>query len=778
MKSSSVQDINDETVYSKLLQKMNSKNEKVKFAFDIFKENYGSSVKETIISDIINGDTIKIKPENILIDKDIKFEDETFDKKMKYCTKTLYGYQRNAIMKLRELELRGWCINDHTKEKIISNGYLLSLPIGSGKSLVFQFLALFYRTIPENPIIISTEGNSVPIYDQLQWNYYPYFYEKCGYIEGDVNAVQVIENYKQRNITVILTHSHLLQQMKEYFETDFDPRIIRQTNIQYCMTVSDCNFNTADIIVIPATQANVQGLCDLSYAQPFMRVIIDDYTSMQNLDTFRQILATSTIFVSGSGFNRKEENIPVSYYSLKNTPSAKLSLVGKPDQTFEGVFRNSIATMELMGTNCEFSQYEFVSECESVCRQRFSANPVDLYPILEKQPLICNYMTLMFIIQNIEKIKASVSRIENDIANNTIDQDKIKYYLEWKNSLPKPKKDLKQQSAQTKQSLIKSGNYQARAQRIPFATTLYEALYSDGPTGNTNSIPIVMQTCMVCQSDYKTNAGYGAVSCCCGAFYCYKCLDSMCTHTIIDTKSGKRIIDNDNYYCCCCRKKNCKYYMNCTKMKDRSIYSFSLIEDFFEDAAILKNNLKVDYYFYMFLHGLKPSKHNGKFINIQNDVEHGIIDLNSQEIPVMETLLPRDQLAVLALESINETLGKLKICPRRNTYVLFYKCPQYMQNRVIAIHKKIIADTNPSTMVEFNVGSVKKMIQPVQNLEIVFRDSVDTLIGAHQNVLAIISWKKCETQDGTQQIFGRLYRLNNFVNDLYFYISTSVLEYA
>jgi hypothetical protein len=90
--------------------------------------------------------------------------------------------------------------------------------------------------------------------------------------------------------------------------------------------------------------------------------------------------------------------IPASYYTLKFMPVNMISLVGKPEERFEGVFRDNIATMELMGNNCEFNQYEFVTKCEENCYQQFHATPSALYPILIKEPKIHDYMTLMFIL--------------------------------------------------------------------------------------------------------------------------------------------------------------------------------------------------------------------------------------------------------------------------------------------------------------------------------------------------------------------------------------------
>jgi hypothetical protein len=96
-----------------------------------------------------------------------------FETKLKLCTKKIYNYQKNAIYKLRELELSGFVVNN--SKKVVSNGYLLSLPVGSGKSLVFLFLAIFYRSVPKHPIIISVDGRNIPQHEQLQWKYYPTF---------------------------------------------------------------------------------------------------------------------------------------------------------------------------------------------------------------------------------------------------------------------------------------------------------------------------------------------------------------------------------------------------------------------------------------------------------------------------------------------------------------------------------------------------------------------------------------------------------------------------
>ena len=125
-----------------------------------------------------------------------------------------------------------------------------------------------------------------------------------------------------------------------------------------------------DILVIEANTENVKQLVQLSYLKPFMRIIIDDYTSMNDVDSFRQILSSSTIFVSGSKFQRAAADIPPSYYTLKHVPVNQLSVVGNPEDTLQGILRDNIATLELMGNSCEFNTYSFVNILENTKKRK------------------------------------------------------------------------------------------------------------------------------------------------------------------------------------------------------------------------------------------------------------------------------------------------------------------------------------------------------------------------------------------------------------------------
>lgn len=764
-----------------LKEKMDKHSQLVNQAYTIFKSVYSTAMKQTVVSSIINGEIIETKPDNIFVDQNIKFDDSTFEKKCEFCSKTLYNYQKNAIKKIRELELRGYNINSHTGEKIVSNGWLLSLPIGSGKSLVFQFIALFYRDIPCHPIIISTDGQHIPDHDQMQWKYYPYYFENCGYIESKSNAVVALTNYQQRICTVILTHMHLLEQMQTYFEQDFptimkvQPNTRPRVRVAYPMDVNLININEYDIIVVPATQQNIDKLVRDSWELPFLRVIIDDYTSMPNIDSFRQILATSTIFVSGSGFDRKYEDIPASYYTLKFMPVSQMSLVGKPEETLEGIFRDSIATMELMGSHCEFSQYEFVTMCDEMVKQKFNSLPTNVYPILRSEPLIHNYMSLMFILKYYDRIKSAIFAVEKDLALNKLSNERVSYYLQWKEMLA----DTKTNPPTTERKKMKDGTIKITFTQ-PSMNPLYLSIYCDPRIGNQIGSSLVQQNCMVCAKKITDHNGYGMIACCCGAFYCSNCLKSMCTHYICNKNTGEQIYDKENYYCGCCRSTNPKYYFNINKKKDTNVYSYNLINDFF-DTTELQNHTMFDYYFYMFLNGFKPLYQEGPALNIQNDIEQQNIPANIfklKTIPTLERILPKDQLGILALGTINRTLHDLQILPKQNAIILFYGCPKYMINRVRNYYAEIIKQNNPQTALQIvRPNGKKETIQPISVLNLDFKDSVASLIGLHKNIVAIIQWQTPDRQDEINQLVGRILRLSSFGNKLYFYIVTNSIGF-
>lgn len=760
-------------------EQLDKKGELVKKTMDIFSSIYKNAVKQTYISNIINGEIIKTKDTNIFIDEDLEFnsaQEEQFTKMQQYCNKHLYDYQKNAIRKLVTLEKRGYNINRSTQNKLISNGWLLSLPIGSGKSIVFEFLSIFYRNVPAHPIIISTDGHNVQAMHQVNISEYPFYYENCGYIERDANAVVTLKGYVQRRCTVILTHSHLLDQMQMYFTQDF-PTLFKpkeHVKVVYSHDMFNIDIDNLDILVVTANKQNVQTLVAMSYIQPFMRVIIDDYTSMCDIETFRQILASSTIFVSGSKFQREVEDIPPSYYTLKYMPVDQLSVVGKPAETLKGILRDNIATMELMGNSCEFNTYTFVHDCEQSSNNTFRKMPSDVYPIIKTEPKIKNYLAFKFIYNHLARFKQAIYNIEKSLESGKVKPEEVSYYLQWKEML----KDVKNNPPPVERVKI-NGKVVVKAVKEsnnPLYNTIYD--FKNIVINQADSSPVLSHKCYCCGNSMKDHQCYGMISACCGAFFCSNCLDNMCTHYIKDSSTGEELYDHDHRYCVCCRERNPVYMFNINHKKNTTnVHSYYLANEYF-DVSALQGHQLFDYYFYMCTYGFVPLKANGKAINIHKDIELGVIDssvFKKKTIPTLDKLLSRDHLALLSLSVINQTLYSLGIMPRSDAIILVYNCPNEMRDRVNNYYKSIIAANNKSTALQTTNGQYK---QPIANLKLEYKNNVGELIGLHKNIVAILQWNIPKNVDEVAQLLGRCLRLNNFNNKLYFYITTSTTAFS
>jgi hypothetical protein len=334
----------------------------------------------------------------------------------------------------------------------------------------------------------------------------------------------------------------------------------------------------------------------------------------------------------------------------------------------------------------------------------------------------------MFIIKNLDKIKIAIDIVEKDLVTKNkqsdemiLKKERIQYYLQFKE----------------------------RIKNTPLATLLY----SNTNAGNNIGSPLVLQQCYVCKKHKEDHSGYGMISTCCGAFYCQNCVKAMSTHFI---RSDKEILeDPDNTYCCCCRDKNPKFYTNMNKKKDSNVYSYSLIQDnFIMDE--LKDSTAFDYYFYMLLKGgFIPLCSEGKPLNVQTDINQGIINLSEKSFPILKKITAKDQLAIISIKVIADILKHFNIKPRRGATMLLYNCPKYMQKRVKGYY-----DENK-----------------LMGVDLSFHDNVGQLIGIHQNIIAIIVWRNPSTQDEINQIIGRMIRLNNFNNELTFYITISSIGF-
>lgn len=779
-----------EDVPEAVKEKLDAKGKLVKEATKVFKQFYTNAVKPIYVSQIVNGEIIKTNEENIFINEDVmndpKFE-EQFTLMKKHCSKTLYEYQENAIRKLVQLERRGYNINRTTHDKIISNGWLLSLPIGSGKSIVFEFLSIFFRDVPCHPIIISTDGHNLNNIQQVNFEKYPLYYENCAYIEKDANAVVVMKGYERREVTVILTHAHLIQQMKMYFAQDF-PRICNpaapKVKIVYANSMFGIDVNKLDILVIEANAENVKHLVALSYEKPFLRVIIDDYTSMNDVESFREILASSTIFVSGSKFQRDAADIPPSYYTLKHVPVNQISIVGEPEDTLQGIFRDNIATFELMGNSCEFNMYNYVTTCETICKStEFKSTPSKCYPIIATEPRIKNYLAFGFIINHMARVKKAILNVENALRTGKIKEPEVEYYLKWKKMM----RDF--ENNPPKLETVNIGGKNVRKYAADSTNPLYNYIYaSNSYPSNVDGNPVVEQKCYVCGAQHSKHLHYGMIATCCGAFICSNCLKNSATHVIANTETGESIVDKENYYCVCCRSTNPRYIFNVNhKRSSTNVHSYYLANEFYDVSALEGHNL-FDYYFYMCLEGFKPMYQEGKAININKDIGLGVISADTfkkHAIPTMDRLLPVDQLSLHSLHVINKTLHDLNIIPKADSVILIYNCPIDIQERVRDFYKSIITTNDPKTMLKLDNTNITikessnkiKAIQPISRLTLEFKSRVSDLIGLHRNIVAILQWAKPEREDEVAQLIGRCLRLNNFGNKLYFYITTSSTEF-
>lgn len=733
--------------------KLDRQNENVKKGYKILEKFYSTDFKRTHVSEIIDGESIEIKPDNMVISNPIietqpksEIINQLFEK---WCNLKPYKYQVETINRILELEEQQEHIDPETKKTVVSNIYQISLPIGSGKSLCFEFLSLFFRTVPVHPIIVSTDGKSLPRHDQLQFEKYPYYYENGAYIKEDANAVQAITYSQelQRPCTVILTHHHLMVQMYNYFHSDFKAPIIEKTRFAYVdyhgfVEQKNINFNpdNFDIMVVVADDENVNKLIEMSYKRPFARVIVDDYTNMTDLAYFKQILAASTVLVSGHGFERDADHVPASYYSLKNVPARKITLVGNPNEVYEGVVRDNIITGELMGCASEFDIYHFVEGVEAMCRRltkpknakiKDDYTPVNLFAEIKENGVIENYIKYGFFLKNMAMFREKLPELISDIkADPNFPKERVSNFIKWwKNSNDLDFKTI-----------------------ITTPTTL----------GNNGSISntLVDYNCSICHKTKEQHLGFGVILGCCGTFVCANCIKKATTHEIRNNEEG--LLVADDYYCCCCRGKNPRVYFNSTKQSSSSnLYSYILAQQYFE-VDELENNFPIDYYFYMLRNGFKiRSKYCcGKAINIANDISFGLIKkdvFESKTIPNINKIKSIDILGGQVLVGLSNVYRELKIAIPNDSIIVLYRVKQIIKPRLTQMFEQM----------------KKQPGSPFTTCKLMFIDSISSVIGIQANIVGIIVWQEDETNKtmNVAQLVGRCLRISTFGQKLLFYLS-------
>jgi hypothetical protein len=566
----------------------------------------------------------------------------------------------------------------------------------------------------------------------------------------------------------------LIDQLIDYIHSDFVSGVyhpkINKISIATDPRQIDLNCN---ILIVPAKPEIIERLSALSCDQPFARIIVDDYTNMPGIEQYRQIRATSTIFVSGSGFERDIEKIPPSYYTLRHIDVDKFSLVADPKETSEGILRSNVITFNLIGAQNEFSMYKFVNEIDDHCINKYSLIAGNVYePIVTNGGKLIDYLNLNFLLKNYDKFNKSIGMIMKDVDEGKLNKDRVSFFYKFKDMINQKSKVI-----------VMKNNKQVTEE---IDNPLYSLLFKNINQVPQGIQPMLMMNCQVCGKLPQQHKGWGFISCCCGSFFCSECGKNMATRDLIlysnhshvhsndnsndnshvhsndnlndnshvdshvDSHSPiqRMIHDNDHYYCVVCHKNDPVYVSNSTRHKDINNIQTHHIVDQFMDTSDLKNHLHVDYYFKMFVEGFKPRYFDGKVIECEVD-----------ESMKIEQLIPKDQLALNCIERINQCLKNLEIKPASmNTIkpqLLVYGCPDYMQKRVEQYFKAFSTDPNEN----------------LYQLNILFKNSLSELIGLHQNILGILVWNNPKHIDEIQQLIGRIVRLNNWNNPVYFYIT-------
>jgi hypothetical protein len=176
-------------------------------------------------------------------------------------------------------------------------------------------------------------------------------------------------------------------------------------------------------------------------------------------------------------------------------------------------------------------------------------------------------------------------RLELDLQSKNISPNRVSFYLQWKQTLNTDintntnatiKLSATKSSANIDKQNVDKSKISGKVVSPDKSNPLYTFLFDKANISGNSSSAIVLQKCMSCN--------------------CSGCLESMVTHIIYNSETNTQLTDKENYYCTVCRVKNPKFYVNQTKKRDKNIYAFSLIEEYFEDTIELIDHLEVDYY--------------------------------------------------------------------------------------------------------------------------------------------------------------------------------------
>lgn len=722
---------------------------------------------------------------------------EIYNNNKKVLTKQLYEYQIDALRTMFYLE----SMKRH--KNVISNGYQLGLPIGSGKSIVFTTYALMFEDIPCHDIIISLSGKDIPeetIDHRFITNIN--YYEKVGYYVDQEPVVMELTDYKYRNLTIIITHEHLMNQMKKYIQEDYTSAFIRSKNIRITKDVDKIS-STDNLVILMYSTENMKKLRTLGFNKPFKRIILDDYVLMPNIEECLQIPATMTWFISGNGYLRSRKILSRGYYSLMFSPFKDITIMGDPKKTLQGIMRNNIFCANLECYNTEFSIYKFIDENKSLF------NKADYKP-LTVIATSHDYLMYKFISNNADAIRNQIKRIEI-IINREENNLNTQYYNIWKSL----------------NAFIFKG------------IDLEESLLLNESVVSLSDSPVVNQKCYHCHNDVDKTNNWGLISTCCGAFSCEQCLKAglatlhaeVVDHVEVrlfkinggiylflknrfyfvtndikkisidsaikyefklgsevgrpndiydevyainpDTKSNVRlkyyedklftilnetinIQGNDNLgirldkvRCTACNQLYPKFILNCMKKKDTSIKSMELvkgvvnideIESINNKKDLLSNNNIFELIFFMLLNGFTLKITPSKSTSLTRCLES------------------KDNIGLKVISSIMKIIDQTGYNIQDESQIIIYGVEPHIQDKINEVLMKM-ERCYPRL---YNNG--------IRKIKVMVTDSLRKLIGLQTTIIALICWSQPSTAHDQSQLIGRLLRIGP-TNPYYFYIN-------
>jgi hypothetical protein len=166
----------------------------------------------------------------------------------------------------------------------------------------------------------------------------------------------------------------------------------------------------------------------------------------------------------------------------------------------------------------------------------------------------------------------------------------------------------------------------------------------------------------------------------------------------------------------------------------------------------------------MFLNGLKPKFFDGNAIDIKYEVNQKLVPKDwykHKDAPVFQEIYAKDQILIKSLQNIMVCLDQLNVdFDGMYPIILFYGCPRYIEPR-IKMHFRDLCKQFPNSK--------------INNIGIMFKENMGTLIGLHKDVVGVIEWTNPDTKDEASQLWGRLFRLASKLLPVYFYIKADTI---